>query len=72
VDLKYLYCATGGAEPKALRIRLADRKVETVASLKDLRRTFFSLEISVAPDGSPMFTRDVGSQEIYALTVEWP
>ncbi|HVO78533.1 MAG TPA: protein kinase [Candidatus Bathyarchaeia archaeon] len=71
-DLKYLYCATGGTEPKALRIRVADRTVETVTSLQELRRTLFSHEISVAPDGSPVFTRDVGSQEIYALTVEWP
>src|SRR4029077_5955221 len=26
-------------------------------------------QISVAPDGSPVFTRDIGTQEIYALTV---
>jgi hypothetical protein len=29
-------------------------------------------QINVAPDGSPVFTRDIGSQEIYALTVKWP
>jgi len=29
-------------------------------------------QISVAPDGSPVFTRDIGTQEIYALTVKWP
>jgi hypothetical protein len=28
--------------------------------------------INVAPDGSPVFTRDIGSQEIYALNVRWP
>jgi len=29
-------------------------------------------QISVAPDGSPVFTRDIGTQEIYTLTVKWP
>ena len=29
-------------------------------------------EISVAPDGSLVFTRNTGTQEIYALTVKWP
>jgi hypothetical protein len=29
-------------------------------------------EVGVAPDGSPVFTRDIGTQEIYALTVRWP
>ena len=74
-DGKYLYYTTGGAEPKAMRIRLADRKVETITSLKDLRRAQGSdgnTQISVAPDGSPVFTRDIGTQEIYALTVKWP
>jgi hypothetical protein len=74
-DLKYLYFTTGGSEPKAQRIRLADRKVETIASLKNLRRVVDWAEytqISVAPDGSAVFTRDIGTQEIYALSVRWP
>jgi hypothetical protein len=29
-------------------------------------------QIGVSPDGSPVFTRDMGTQEVYALTVEWP
>jgi hypothetical protein len=74
-DYQYVYYTTGGAEPQALRIRLADRKVETIASLKDLRRALgpdANTQISVAPDGSAIFTRDVGTQEIYALTLKWP
>jgi Tol biopolymer transport system component/DNA-binding winged helix-turn-helix (wHTH) protein len=74
-DYKYVYYTTGGAEPKAMRIRLADRKVETIASLKNLRRALGpdgNTQISVAPDGSAIFTRDVGTQEIYALTLKWP
>lgn len=74
-DYKYLYYTTRGAEPKAMRIRWADRKVEFIVSLKNLRRALGTgghTQISVAPDGSPVFTRDIGSQEIYALTVKWP
>jgi hypothetical protein len=69
-DYQYVYYTTGGAEPKALRIRLADHKVENIASLKDLRRApgpDGSTQISVAPDGSAIVTRDIGTEEIYAL-----
>jgi hypothetical protein len=49
--------------------------VETITSLKGLHRATGpggNTEIGVAPDGSPVFTRDIGTQEIYALTVKWP
>jgi len=74
-DYKYVYYSTGGAEPQALRVGLADHKVETITSLKELPRAIgpdSNTQISVAPDGSPVFTRDIGTQEIYALTVKWP
>jgi eukaryotic-like serine/threonine-protein kinase len=75
-DFKYLYFTTGGKEPMAMRIRLADHKVETITSLKDLRRVSdweeSNTQISVAPDGSAVFTRDIGTQEVYALSVKWP
>jgi DNA-binding winged helix-turn-helix (wHTH) protein/WD40 repeat protein len=74
-DYQYVYYTTGGTEPKAVRIRLADRKVETITSLRDLRRALGpdgNTQISVAPDGSAIFTRDIGTQEIYALTLRWP
>jgi hypothetical protein len=74
-DGKYFYFTTGGAESKVQRLRFADRKIETIASLKDLRRVVDTLEgtrVNVAPDGSPVFTRDIGTQEIYALNVRWP
>jgi Tol biopolymer transport system component len=74
-DYKSVYYATGGAEQMAFRVRLADHKVETITSLKDLPRAVGpggSTAISVAPDGSAVFTRNTGTQEIYALTVKWP
>jgi len=58
-----------------MRIRLADRHVETITSLKNLHRVVDNVDgttqIGVAPDGSPIFTRDLGTQEIYELTVKW-
>jgi eukaryotic-like serine/threonine-protein kinase len=74
-DYKSVEYVIGGANPLVCRVRLADRKIETIASLKGLHRATgpgASTQISVAPDGSPVFTRDIGTQEIYALTVKWP
>ena len=76
LDGKYLYFTTGGAEPQAKRIRLSEGKVETIANLSGLRRVVDAIEgipqIATAPDGSIVFTRDIGTQEIYALNIKWP
>jgi Tol biopolymer transport system component len=74
-DYKSVDYVTGGADPMLFRVRLADRKIETITSLKGLHRATgpaWNTEISVAPDGSAVFTRDIGTQEIYALKVKWP
>ena len=74
-DYKSVYYTIGGADPVLLNVRLADRKVESITSLKGLHRATGpagNTEIGVTPDGSPVFTRDIGTQEIYALTVKWP
>ena len=44
-DHQYVYYTTGGAETKAMRIRLADHNVETITSLKELRRALGQTEI---------------------------
>ena len=74
-DRKSVYFTTGGSEPMAFRVRLADHSVETIASLKGLSFATGpgeNVQFGVAPDGSPLFTRDTGTREIYALTVKWP
>ena len=74
-DGKYLYCTTAGNDPKAERIRIADHSVETITSLKNFRNTSAPVEgidTGIAPDGSLLLTRDVGTQEVYSLTVKWP
>jgi eukaryotic-like serine/threonine-protein kinase len=75
LDGSYLYCTTAGSDPVVVRIRIADHVVETITSLKDMHSVadpYDITQIGVAPDGSPVFTRDVGTQEVYALTVKWP
>ncbi len=73
-DAKYLYYTTGGTEPRIMRLRVADGQLEVIASLKDVHRAAGGgfTQINVAPDGSPILTRDTGYQEIYALNIRWP
>jgi eukaryotic-like serine/threonine-protein kinase len=73
-DRNYLYFSTGGPDPKAFRIRFTDHRVEAITSTKDIHQVVnaYGTQINVAPDGSPVFTRDIGSEEVYALNVRWP
>ena len=74
-DGRYLYFTTGGAEPELQRLRLIVHGTEAVTKFKDLRRVVDLLngtQIEIAPDGSPIVARDIGTQEIYALNLRWP
>ncbi|MBI1765256.1 MAG: PD40 domain-containing protein [Acidobacteria bacterium] len=60
-------------DPAVCRIRIGDRKIEWVASLKGLRIAAASgIWIGWAPDDSPLVLRDVGTQDIYALDWQTP
>jgi eukaryotic-like serine/threonine-protein kinase len=57
------------------RIRISDRKVELVVSLKDFRQPVGPLGASwsgLAPDDSPLLLRDIGTTDIYALDLDLP
>jgi DNA-binding winged helix-turn-helix (wHTH) protein/Tol biopolymer transport system component len=73
-DGKYAYYAAGGTEASIQRIRIADRHVETVTSLKDFTRVsnYEGPQLRMAADGSPSLTRAIDNEEIYALNVRWP
>jgi len=74
-DNKYVYFDTqSSTEPAVYRVRLSDRKMETVASLKNLRRVIlpFQAWMGLTPEGSPLLMRDTGTQEVYALDFEQP
>ena len=60
-------------EPFILRIRISDRGVEKVVSLKGLPGAgTYGPWVGLAPDDSPLVLRDNGTQEIYALDWEAP
>ena len=71
-DGKYLYFDTFGAQPSIDRVGLRSKVPEKVVGLEDLRRTWgpFGPWFGLGPDDSLLATRDIGSQEVYAL--QWP
>jgi DNA-binding winged helix-turn-helix (wHTH) protein/Tol biopolymer transport system component len=74
IDGKYLYLMTGGDDPKILRVRLSNGTLDMVASLKSFRPVVdedTDKWLGVATDGSPVLTRDIGTQEVYDLSVRW-
>jgi hypothetical protein len=69
-DGQYLYFDTTFTEDSALfRIRISDRKMERLASLKGIRRFWgdWGEWTGLTPDDSILLVRDTSSQEIYAL-----
>jgi len=71
-DSKHLYFDTFGSSPSIDRIGIFDRALAKVVRLEDLRRAWGSYGpwFGLAPDDSLLATRDIGSQEVYAI--EWP
>jgi hypothetical protein len=59
-----------GQASGTFRLRISDHKLEQVASLKDIR--LGPPWMGLAPDDSPLLLRDTGTQEIYALDVDFP
>jgi len=56
------------------RIRISDRRLERILSLKGFQpaQGAFGIWTGLAPDDSPLFVRDASIQEIYALDWERP
>jgi hypothetical protein len=57
-------------------VRIRDQKLERVGNLEGFRRAESAVLkwpwIGLAPDGSPLLVRDIGTQEIYALDWQAP
>jgi Tol biopolymer transport system component len=73
-DSKYIYFETAGQDAAFCRVRIKDGKVDRVVGLKDLHRAMgtFGDWAGIAPDGSPLLTREASFNEIYALDWEAP
>jgi len=76
-DSKYFYFEDLGHNgPEIDRVSIATGKKETVIGLKGISRVPL-LESGIpwngiAPDGTPLIMRDVGSRELYSLDLELP
>jgi hypothetical protein len=73
-DSKYFYYSTGGNNPTVFRVRLVDDVVEQVVSLNNLRMVNDpegGPKLNVTPDNSVLVLRDIGTEEVYALSVKW-
>jgi Tol biopolymer transport system component len=76
-DGKYLYFQCTPAPGKAYRIvrfRISDRKIEDVAEISKIGRVTtgsWGQWFGLAPDDSPLLARDISTQEIYALEMQW-
>jgi Tol biopolymer transport system component len=64
-----------GFHYQVVRLRLSDRKIEHIVDVQNVGRLTtgsFAAWFGLAPDESPLFARDISTQEIYALEVNWP
>jgi len=61
-------------EPNFYRYHVGSGRMETVVSLKNVRRYYaqFGTWTGMAPDGSPLLVRDVSNDEVYVLDLALP
>jgi Tol biopolymer transport system component/DNA-binding winged helix-turn-helix (wHTH) protein len=79
-DGKYIYFKASGnpsqrVGERIVGLRLSDRKVENIVDLKNVGRLTAGTIVAwfgLAPDDSPLVARDISTQEIYALEMDWP
>jgi Tol biopolymer transport system component len=69
-DGRYIYFNTIGEHPEYRRVKLGETHSEFLADLKDLHSA--SWWSGITPENSPIFCRDIGTDEIYALDLELP
>jgi DNA-binding winged helix-turn-helix (wHTH) protein/Tol biopolymer transport system component len=70
-DGRFIYYVKWTGNPAVLRIRAADGKRETVADMKGARYTgVYTLWMGLDPTDTPLTLRDIGTDDIYALTLK--
>lgn len=72
-DGRYIYFDSTEATRAIYRVQIADGKVERIATLESTDGgASLAWGSGLAPDDSPLVTRDLGFTEIYALNMQWP
>jgi Tol biopolymer transport system component len=70
-DSKMIYYMTFGESPGIFRVHVADGRVEPIVNLKNFNSTGnFSMWMALDPTGAPLLLRDLGTRDIYALTLD--
>lgn len=69
-DCKYIYFDTAGDDRRLWRIRVSDGHVDELISLHTYQNLAWWWS-GVAPDNSPLLLRNLGSTEIYSLSLEY-
>jgi len=68
-DSKYIYVMDSRGTSAVVRIRIADKKVEPVADLKNLLTTGrFGTALALTPDDQPLLLHDTGTQDVYSVS----
>ena len=70
-DSQFIYCMLLKDDPGVFRARVSGGDAERVVDLKGFRYTgAFTRWMGLDPTDTPMLLRDVGTDDIYALTLE--
>jgi DNA-binding winged helix-turn-helix (wHTH) protein/Tol biopolymer transport system component len=70
-DGRFIYFLRYGRDQGVFRIPVSGGKPERVVDMKDWHMTgYFGFSMSLDPTDAPLILRDVGSNDIYALTLE--
>lgn len=70
-DSQSIYFLNPGATPGLFRIRVNGGKAEMIADLKDLHISgWWSAWMGLDPTDAPLVLRDIGSDDVFALTFE--
>jgi WD40 repeat protein len=70
-DSQFIYCLLFQDDPGVFRARVSGGDAERVVDLKGFRYTgAFTRWMGLDPTDTPMLLRDVGTDDIYALTLE--
>ena len=78
-DGKYIYFKavnpSQGVGERIVALRLSDGEIKNIVDLKNVGRLTAGTIVpwfGLAPDDSPLVARDISTQEIYALDMDWP
>jgi Tol biopolymer transport system component len=70
-DSKQIYFLDFLENPAVMRIRVADGKLERVLELKDFRYTGNAgMWMGLDPTDAPLFLRNLGTHDVYALSLK--